>query len=301
MTIISAPGIYDLPMDVYHSQCCDGPSISSSEIITLTNKSPAHLIADREAERESARKPDMGTAIHALVLEPFQAESRIAVLDFKDYRTDAAKLARDRAVNEGKTPLLTADYKLAKAAAERVLNHPVVSKILVDGVAERSFFAKDASTGIWVKARPDLVTKSGAIIDLKSVGDAGYDFIQRRIFDGGWFQQAPWHSHVVERVLGQPIRDFLWVCVEQDAPHAIRVVRPVETALVHGARLNANALKLFAECVRNNDFPDYALGVEDMGLADYAYFKLEAAGAREENAAMAAVPLAARHNANVFS
>jgi len=34
---ITEPGIYrNVPMDVYHSDCCDGPSISSSGLPELT-------------------------------------------------------------------------------------------------------------------------------------------------------------------------------------------------------------------------------------------------------------------------
>lgn len=304
MTIITKAGIYDLPMEVYHSQCCDGPSLSSSEARILTLKTPAHLQASRLEPYERSRKADLGTAIHALVLEPFHAESNIVVIKADSFRTGDAKDQAARAMNANKTPLLVKDYEIAKRAADKLLLHPVMKSLLKEGDAEKSWFAKDRQTGIWVKARPDFVSASGVMVDIKTVGDCTEEFIQRRMYEGGWFQQAPWHAHVYERVKGQPIADYLWVCIEQELPNAIRIVRPVEPALIHGARLNDRALRLYAECARANVWPDYERNVQTMGLLDWAYSKLEFDAEREDrdgDTAMKAVRLAAQTNAHVFS
>lgn len=64
------PGIYrGLPNDLYHG----GPGISKSGL-DLIRKSPAHYRAVVTADNDNARKPTpaqaLGTALHALVLEP---------------------------------------------------------------------------------------------------------------------------------------------------------------------------------------------------------------------------------------
>ena len=302
MTQITQPGIYDLPMEVYHSQCCDGPSLSSTEARILTNKTPAHLIAERLTIRESARNPDLGTVIHSLILEPFKSASAVEIIKAPDFRTKAAQEHRDLAIKMGKTPILQKNYELAQAAAERVLSHPVLSKVMKAGEAEKCFFAKDKATGIWVKARPDFISEDGVVVDVKGVGEASDEFIQRRIFDGGWFQQAAWHAHVIERVNGLGIKDYLWAIIEMEPPHAVRVIRPAEAALIHGARLNDKALKIYAECCRKDFWPDYETDISELGLADWAYYRLEAAAERETSVnPMRAAQLARETGASPFA
>ncbi len=298
---ITEPGIYDMPLAEYIGQPCDGPCIGSSDAQTLTTKTPAHLKAEWAKERTRERRADIGTAIHALILEPFRAESLVQVIDAKDFKTNAAKEEADAAMAAGKAPVLKADYFAAKRAADAVLSDPDARRYLSNGQAEQSYFARDAKSGIWVKARPDYITHKGAMADIKTVGSCDEEFIKRRIYEGGWYQQAPWHAHVYERVKRKAITDYVWICVEQDEPHAVLVFRPLETALMHGADKNAKALALFAKCVVEDSWPAYGRGVREVGLPDYAYYRLEAEGAREEEAAMRAAKYARELGVNPFS
>src|SRR5207244_2363383 len=97
---------------------------------------------------------------------------------------------------------------------DTLMAHPKVGKLLKKGQAEQSWFAKHA-TGIWIKSRPDFFNTDGVIIDVKTVGSCETDFLKRRVFDGGSYQQAPWYCDVAERVLGAPATDYFWICVEQ--------------------------------------------------------------------------------------
>lgn len=301
---VTATGAYRLSMAEYRGQDIHpgAMSMSASDAVILTRKTPAHLKAAWAEEDDRARKRDLGTVIHALVLEPFQTEAQIAVVAYDDYKTKAAREAAEMASGMGRTPILAPDFEKAKIVADRVLNHPKADKYLHRGAAEPSLYAYHDVLGIWLKARPDLITPGGDMIDLKTVGSCDLEFLKRRIYEGGWFQQCPWHAHVLERIYGDPVRDYRWICVEQEEPFAIRVLEPQEAALMHGARLNDAAARMFAACAKTGYWPAYEdVPEEPAGLPDYAYYRLEAEAEREQDASTRGVRMAEEYGAHPFS
>lgn len=275
MTKITAPGRYSLSMSQYRGQPCDGMSMSSSDACVLSCATPAHLRAAWEEPEKRERKVALGVAVHVMALEPARSSSAIAVVKADDFKTNAAKDAADEALAAGKTPLLEKDYERAGRVVEALRAHPIAGHFLAAGDVEQSWFARDAGTGIWKKARPDLFAPDETLVDVKTVGSAHPDFIKRRIFDGGWYQQAPWHCDVVRAVLGHEPADYLWIIVEQEPPHAVIVRRPSAGAMDAGQRKNAEALQTFAACVKSGQWPAYAETIEEIGLPDFAHFKLE--------------------------
>ena len=274
---ITAPGRYTLALTEYIGQPCDGFCFSSSDAKIVSGIEPltaAHVRASWNKTKKRERRVEFGTAIHALVLEPFRAESQIVVIDDVEFRKQATKDAADAAMAAGKTPLLAPDYERAKTVADRLINHPRMSRWLSGGLVEQSYFARDPSSAWW-KARPDLQTPDGLIVDIKTVGRSSDKFIRNRISEGGWWLQAPWHCDVVEQVSGEKPRDYLWVCIEQDDPNEIRIIRPLNTTMEAGGNAMFKARKVFAEVARTGIFAGYPDKIEDMGLPDYAHYRLE--------------------------
>src|SRR4030095_13276592 len=119
--MITAPGIYDLPAADYHADPCPEPSLSSSivKMLCLESAAHAHYAHPRlnpAAIEENGEHFDIGTAAHALLLE---GSKTIAIIDAKDYRTNAAKDARDVAYAAGLTPLLLARWTDVQAMVDR--------------------------------------------------------------------------------------------------------------------------------------------------------------------------------------
>ena len=108
--MITVNGIYTIPHDVYHQDPCPTPSLSSSVAKVLLRQSPAHAamqhpkLNNNYVNAESSRF-DLGTIAHALLLE--DDSSRLITIEADDWRTKAAKEARDAARAEGKIPILT--------------------------------------------------------------------------------------------------------------------------------------------------------------------------------------------------
>ena len=55
---ISEPGVYSLPIEIYHGQPTVGPSISSSGLRTIWAQSPAHYYVDSPLNPKRAPQPD---------------------------------------------------------------------------------------------------------------------------------------------------------------------------------------------------------------------------------------------------
>jgi hypothetical protein len=262
-------------MAEYRGQPADAISMASSDAMTLTDSTPAHLQAKWADDSDDSKEADLGTIIHTLILEPHRKEASIAIIDAADWKTKAAQTARDDARAAGLTPILPKHLKQAEGAVAAVAAHPVAAQLLSKGAAEQSWFAKDKATGLYLKARTDFFTTDRIILDLKSVASAAPDFLQRRVYDGGWFQQSPWYCDVVERVDGSPAKGYAWIIVEQKPPHSVVVRMPTNTMLAHGHRLNQRAFATFAQCVKRNEWPSYSQTVEELGLPSFALFRLE--------------------------
>jgi hypothetical protein len=277
MAKITASGVYDLTMEEYRGQPADGMSLSASDAILLGNYTPAHLKASwaEEAEDEGSSQSDFGTLIHTMILEPHLAPGAIVQVFADDWRSKDARTKRDEARAAGKLPVLEKDVDRAQAAVAAVMRHPLAAALLKDGKAEQSWFAKDKDTGLYRKARPDFYTSNRILVDIKTVASAHPDFLMRRVYDGGWFQQAPFHCDVAERVEGSPVRGYCWLIVEQKPPHAVVIRKPTDTILMHGDRLNKQAWETFARCVKTDQWPAWGETLEDLALPTYAFYRLE--------------------------
>jgi PDDEXK-like domain of unknown function (DUF3799) len=271
--MITQSGIYDLPMRIYRGQPADALSLSASDAICLSESTPMHLRQSWIDEPERDRKANMGTAIHTLALEPLRKHTAIRIIDAPDFRTKAAQEAAAEALADDIMPLLRHTFDDANNAVDAIRSHPDAAPLLDGGIAEQCYFDKHP-LGVWLKARPDLVNGAGIIVDLKSVGSAEPEFIRRRIFAGGWFMQSSFHCDVYTRATKREPLDYVWICVEQKPPHAVAVYRPSRDAMAAGARKNAAAIATFAECARTGVWPGYPTGIRELGLPDFAHYRL---------------------------
>ena len=106
--MIDAPGIYDISAADYHADCCPEPSLSASVAQLLLKRSPrhawyAHPGLNPNFQPENKKQFDLPTAVHAMLLE--RDQNRIFVIDARDYKTKAAREARDAHYEKNFIPL----------------------------------------------------------------------------------------------------------------------------------------------------------------------------------------------------
>lgn len=72
--VVDKTGVWDISIERYHEQCCDGPSISSSGLRTIWSDSPAHYWATSALNPARVAQADnpafsLGRLAHRVLLE----------------------------------------------------------------------------------------------------------------------------------------------------------------------------------------------------------------------------------------
>lgn len=266
---ITEPGIYDMPMSWYHADCCAGPSISSSGLRTIVLKTPLHYWdesylnphrpVDDQDETESVFLR-IGRAGHTLLLEPELFRSQFVTRDprFTSWMTKESKKWRLEQQLEGFTVMDPPEMLRVQGVANALRNHPLYARGLLDGDIERSLIWQDPATGVWLKARPDVIPEGSNIwADLKVVSSADARAVEKKVFGFGYDMQMALGEIGMQVLLGRSIEEFVVVCIESSRPHGIRIA-PIALEEIKRARSLLRAgLTTFVECLEAGYWPSY--------------------------------------------
>jgi hypothetical protein len=265
-TKISEPGCYEgLPIELYHGDCTDGPGISSSGLRTIESKTPLHYWMNSylNPDRLPPEPKDhfaFGQAAHTLLLSEngFREKFVVRPDQWKDWRKDAAKVWRDEQQANGKTVLVPEDLKVIRHIANQLAADPLVASGILHGAIEHSMLWKDTKTGVWLRARPDVIPSAdGVLVDLKTTTDASPEAVQRTVLNFGYAMQGSLAGLGMEATLGTKMTDFVLVWMEKKPPYAVRV-SPVDPEWLYwGQRQLLRAINTFARCVETNTWPGY--------------------------------------------
>lgn len=255
------PGWHDLSEEKYHADPCPSPSLSSHAAMTIISDSLMH------AWRRHPRSPlfeartlgaaaDRGSAAHALLFGGKDVEA----IDADDFRTGAAREARDRARATGRIPLLAKDAHALAAMIE-----PARERFaeLHGGpfLAEQSALWR-AGDG-WRRARIDsLSADRRLIVDYKTTEGAVDPLsCERRIADMGLQIQAAAYLEAVEtlhpELMGRVRFIFQWQ--EQRAPYALSPPMEMSEAFLSLGRAQWQAAcDLWDKAIRHGAFPGFS-------------------------------------------
>lgn len=261
---VDDPGVYDLDMSVYHSDCCAGPSVSNSGLKTIWDDSPAHYWLDsylnpnRRPQEEDRPHFSLGRAAHHLLFlgrEGFADEYVVRPEEWSDWRTKDAKLWREAAIADGKTVLTDAEIEAITGMAKSLAAHPLVKAGILDGYVERSLIWKD-QTGVWLKSRPDCIPNDAAdFSDLKTCVSVRTDDLRRALGAFNYPMQAALTGMASREVLGRELQTFSLVFVEKAPPHCVRVITIKPDDIERGQRQVRAAVNTFAECWAAGEWP----------------------------------------------
>jgi hypothetical protein len=278
--VISGPGVYDMPEDVYHRDPVPGGSLSVSGAKKLLPPScPAIFHYEREHPKPPSEAMELGTVAHKMVLG---SGPGIVVVDAANWMTKAAKEQRDAARLAGKVPLLRKDFERAQVMADAVRAHPTAGALFSpgSGLPERSLFWEDPLTGVMLRSRLDwLRHPSGGrliIVDLKFGASAEPGAVAKQIFNLRYFMQAAWYADGAAALGLHSCPDFLFVCVESGAPHLITIHQLTDDAMDAGRALNRLAIERYRDCMEAGVWPGYSEHpIELVDLPPWAYRQLE--------------------------
>jgi len=265
MAKISKPGIYHIPIEEYHGQCTDGPSISSSGLRTIFTKSPAHywcessLNPDR-VEPEEKEAFVLGRAAHHLLLgeDDFSTSfimrpEEIAGKAWHGNRNECKAWLGTQA-DAGRTVLKPDQLEQIRGMARSLGAHPLVKAGILNGQIEQSLIWKDKVTGLWLKARPDAIPNdSGDFADLKTSASVGFD-LDRDISSYRYDMQAALTKWGCKEVLGLEMESFSLVFVEKKPPHCVDVITLSKEDIAEAEKDLRIAMDTFAHCLETGDW-----------------------------------------------
>lgn len=258
-----APGIYsDISLDAYVGDPCDAPSLSSGIAHMLVSRSPRHAWQAHPKLNPNWRSSederfDIGTAAHGVLLEG--AVDRLAIHDFQDWRTKAAKEARAISRMEGKTPVLVhqaADIMAMVQEARAFLKESEIGNVLEHGKPEQTILWQHGDT--WCRCRPDWIGDD-LVLSYKTTGSAEPDgWINYVAMRSGYELQA---AHELNGLAQSGIRipsdRYYWLVQETDPPYACMLAGLTPALLEHANEKMAHALNLWRECLKTGEWPGY--------------------------------------------
>jgi hypothetical protein len=278
-TVVTEPGVYDLPADVYHADPVPahlGGSLSSSGAkLLLPPSCPAIFDWQRRNGEKHTDAFDFGHAAHTAVLG---VGAEVVIIDADDWRSKAARDAKAAAHAEGKTPLLAKDAAVVQAMAAKLAAHPIASALLDPdhGKPEQALFAQDqASGGVWLRAMLDWLPDPGPgrmiVPDYKSTADNGDpDAFGRTMANFRYHGQAAWYLDLLRTLdLAGDDAAFVFIVQSKQAPYLVSVIEPDARALRVGREENRAAIELYAQCTSTGEWPDYGGGVSLASLPPY--------------------------------
>ena len=264
--MITEPGFYtNSPEADYHADPCPAPSLSNSVAKILYEQTPGHawwahpkLNRSKALEVEDATATqNTGTVLHKLILGQGRP---VKVLAFKDFRTNDAKAARDKALAAGEVPILEHAMAALEATAQNAkarIAQTEIADLFDDGEAEVTMVWRE-DNGIWCRARidwlPAAARQGGHIIvpDLKTAsGSAHPDQWQRTMFDFGADIQAAFYERGLRKLIPN-VRSvtFPFVVIEQKEPNAVSVCSASNEALEHAHGIVDLAIRSWGELLK---------------------------------------------------
>ena len=263
--VVTKPGVYDIDAATYHADPCPEPSLSSSIGKLLVGRSPlhawcAHPRLNPNHQPTESQKFDLGSTFHTLFLGK---GAEVVAIEADDWRTKAAKEARDTARADGQIPMLAGQLERAQrmeaAVREQVPGHPELAVALTTGKPERTLVWQEEN-GIWCRAMLDWMPGRGnAYPDVKtteasaSPGDWG-----RILFNMGYDFQDAFYRRGLQKLAISEEAYLLFMVTEIEEPrYLIATHRCGMSAAALANRKVELAIALFGHCLTTGHWPGY--------------------------------------------
>jgi hypothetical protein len=242
------------------------PALSSTGARKLLD-SPARFRWAQDHPQPHKDAYDLGSSVHTKVLG---TGHEVAVLDYPDLRSKAARDAKDEARAAGLVPMLKSQWVTVEAMAEAVLSHPTARMLFEQpGAPETSVLAVDDDTGIDLRARFDYLPNTDVpdawTVDLKTTGKAasaddftkavasyGYDVQQAHYLDTYGYATGNWDTRMA------------FVVVETAAPHMVAVHQLSPQYGEIGHTRASRAREIYARCLATNTWPGYDEAITEL-------------------------------------
>lgn len=241
----------------YHN---DTTRVSKSGL-DLINKAPAlyyerYLNPNKKPEQKTSKALLFGSGFHMFVLEPEKIENELAVMP--EIKGVGSRKRREDFLlsNYDKTIVSTSDYLDIVGMRKSILKHPIANKLLLNGEAEKFFSWTDPVTDVKCKCKPDWLTDSGYIVDLKSTEDASNKGFERSAQKFRYNIQDSFYTDGVKEN-NIDVKAFIFIAVEKKPPYLVNCHMYPHDEKEHARSIYIENLMTYRECKENNSWPGY--------------------------------------------
>jgi len=255
----------------------DDPALSNHELQIFKNN-PSSFIWNKNAPQDPAKATtsEIGTALHALLLEPDTYDDLIIVSDVKGRTTNAfQKLQLENPDNIVLTEIEAEHIKFMALSAKC---DPTVNQLLSSqGACESSIFVTDPETGLELKIRPDKTVDNYSfnkplLVDVKTTAslDEWRSDVKWKnpLFNYGYGFTAAYYLYVGSIHYGVELDEYCFLVVQKSAmlgKYPASVFTITKDELIHYGfwQEMLETLKYFKACkdsdnwVTKESFPEF--------------------------------------------
>jgi exodeoxyribonuclease VIII len=223
-------------------------------------RSPLHYRYRVENQRSQTKAMFRGSAAHTAILEPIEFMRRYVVFDGKR-RAGKAWEAFEQD-NADKTILKEDEFNEALAMRDAVRACAPAMEYLRRGKHEATLVWVDPETGVLCKGRPDFITDSNVIVDVKTTRNPEPFWFSRDVARLQYHVQCAFYADGLAALTGCDPAAAI-IAVESAPPHDVAAYRaPDAEVLGPGRDAYRSMLQRLCECRREGRWPGIANGFE---------------------------------------
>jgi hypothetical protein len=237
----------------------DVPRLSHSQLKEIRH-SPGHFRWKMDTSEAASPAMNLGSLVHAMVLEPHIVERRWVVVPKIDRRTKAGRELYESYVsdNSSKYIVMEHEFEVASAMRDAVMSHPhaggLVENVIAHGSAEKEFYWTD-SRGIERKAKVDglVMNDEGCdfVLDLKTTADASPHAFKRSIAKYCYGTQMAYYCEAAKPIHNRA----MIIAVANTPPFGVGLYRFDSVAIARSQQVVDRWLDLYKECMDSDEWP----------------------------------------------
>ena len=264
----------------YHADRLGGgeePTLNQSTATVLVTQSPAHAWLRHPrlggARPETSDTLTMGSLVHSLLLD---GGAGLTIVDADDWRTKAAREARDAAVAEGTTPILTSKYEEGLQTATAIRQRLRARGVELNGTPAYKVMWTQGVEGlpsVLCRGMLDMVDVAlGEIVELKTIDSAHPEKCAKHVVEYGYDIQHAAYVSGMETLFpvlaGRWV--FRWIFVETKPPYAVTVAAPDGATRELGRMRWDRACAIWSRCMQSGEWPDYSTAPVSLSVPQWA-------------------------------
>jgi len=258
--------INTLIQDISFEEYLRSPGMNASGLKKML-RSPAHYRAMVEEPEDPTESLEFGKWMHLRILEPQVFTARVAYQPKwrKNRKAEKEALAEWEASLAPDAIIIPECWRdVLERMADRVYAHPAARRLLEKGTREGTFWWMDPATGLLCKGRPDFVSATSIIVDLKSAIDARQDAFSAAVWKYRYDIQA---AHYCSGAAASGIasgQEYAFIVVEKEPPYevcsyvcAMPASGQQGSVLGLGEQWRREAMARYKECLDTGTWPGY--------------------------------------------